>query len=115
VNSNRCQVVKAAQCVVIVTAVFGGIVTAQAQLSPSAQRGMTFARANCSRCHAVDKVSPSPLAVAPPFRTLLNRYPVESLEEAFREGIVTGHRNMPEFKLDPDQAGDLVNFLTSLK
>ena len=27
-------------------------------------------RANCAHCHAIDKVSPSPLAIAPPFRDL---------------------------------------------
>src|SRR6516165_135429 len=34
--------------------------------SPAAQRGLTFVRV----CHAIDKVSGSPLAIAPPFRTL---------------------------------------------
>jgi mono/diheme cytochrome c family protein len=96
-------------------AILSGVVSPQAQLSPGAQRGMTFARANCARCHAVDKVSPSPLAVAPPFRTLHERYPVETLEEALGEGIVTGHENMPEFKLEPDQVGDFIAFLKSLE
>lgn len=92
-----------------------GVSAAQAQLSPSTQRGMTFARANCSRCHAIDKVSPSSLAIAPPFRTLHKRYPVETLEEALGEGIVTGHPNMPEFKLAPDQVGDFIAFLKTLE
>ena len=43
---------------------------ARSTLSPSEQRGFVFVRTNCARCHAVDKVSPSPLKVAPPFRTL---------------------------------------------
>jgi mono/diheme cytochrome c family protein len=103
------------QYVSVVVAVLGGITAAQAQLSPSAQRGLTFARANCSSCHAIDKVSPSPLAIAPPLRTLHERYPVETLAEAFREGIVTGHRNMPEFRFDSAQTGDLINFLKSLE
>jgi cytochrome c len=50
-------------------------------LSPAAQRGLTFSRANCARCHAIDKVSESPLRIAPPFRTLHTRYPLENLEE----------------------------------
>ena len=107
--------VKALQYVVGATIALGGITAAQAQLSPSAQRGLTFARATCAQCHAVDKVSPSTLAIAPPFRTLHLRYPVESLEEALGEGIVTGHINMPQFKLEPDQVGDFVNFLKSLE
>jgi hypothetical protein len=58
---------------------------------------------------------PSTLAIAPPFRTLHERYPVESLEEALGEGITTGHPSMPEFKLDPGQVGDFISFLKSLE
>jgi cytochrome c len=90
-------------------------VAARAQISPAEQRGRTFAQANCSKCHAIDKVSPSPLPIAPPFRTLHRRYPVETLEEALGEGIVTGHPNMPEFKLAPDQVGDFIAFLKTLE
>jgi cytochrome c len=82
---------------------------------PNAQAGKAFATANCSHCHSIDKFTPSPLAIAPPFRTLHKRYPVESLEEALAEGIVTGHPNMPEFKLDPGQIGDFISFLKSLE
>jgi hypothetical protein len=63
----------------------------------------------------LDKVSASPLAIAPPFRDLHKRYPVESLEEALGEGIVTGHPSMPEFQLPPDQVGDFIAFLKSLE
>jgi len=89
-----------------------GIASALAQ---SVQRGLTFARVNCGRCHSLDKYSESPLPVAPPFRILHQRYPVETLEEALGEGIVTGHPDMPEFRLNPDQIGDLIAFLKSLE
>jgi mono/diheme cytochrome c family protein len=82
---------------------------------PNAQAGKAFATANCSHCHSIDKFTPSSLAIAPPFRTLHKRYPVESLEEALAEGIVTGHANMPVFKLDPGQIGDFISFLKSLE
>jgi mono/diheme cytochrome c family protein len=85
------------------------------QMSPAEQRGRTFAQANCSNCHSIDKVSPSPLPIAPPFRELHDRYPVERLEEALGEGIVTGHPNMPEFRLAPDQIGNFIAFLKSLE
>jgi len=83
--------------------------------TPSIQRGLNFVRANCARCHAIDKVSESPLKIAPPFRTLHLRYPVESLQEAFAEGIRTGHDNMPEFRLERDQIGDVIAFLKTLE
>ena len=83
--------------------------------NPRAQRGLTFAQANCARCHSIDRVTDSPLRIAPPLRALHRRYPVESLEEALGEGIVTGHPTMPEFRLDPGQVGDLIAFLKTLE
>ena len=84
-------------------------------LSPSAQRGLNIARTNCARCHSIDKVSESPLKIAPPFRTLHERYPVTDLQEPLAEGIVTGHPTMPEFRFDPDQVRDLVAYLKTLE
>ena len=82
---------------------------------PAVQRGLNFVRANCARCHSIDKVTESPLRIAPPFRTLHLKYPVESLQEAFAEGIRTGHQNMPEFRLEGDQIGDVIAFLKTLE
>ena len=104
-------------CQVAALAIFNLIflASAYAQMDPRQQRGLTLATANCARCHSVDKVTASPLTLAPPFRELHNRYPVESLEEALGEGIVTGHPNMPEFRLDPGQVGDLISYLKWLE
>jgi cytochrome c len=70
-----------------------------ASLSPSAQRGLTIARTYCARCHSIDKLSESPLKIAPPFRTLHERYPVTNLEEPLGEGIVTGHPSCTPVRL----------------
>jgi cytochrome c len=83
--------------------------------SPAEQRGKTYALTNCAKCHSIDRVTPSPLKIAPPLRTLHNRYPVETLAEAFAEGIYTGHPTMPGFQLDPDQIHDLLSYLKSLE
>ncbi len=83
--------------------------------SPAEQRGKTFAMTNCARCHSIDRVTPSPLQIAPPFRTLHKRYPIESLAEALAEGIVTGHPTMPQFQLEPDQIHDLLSYLKTLE
>ena len=90
-------------------------VAAAAQSSPEVQRGVTLARTHCVRCHSIDKLSPSPLTIAPPFRDLHKRYKVENLQEALAEGIVTGHPTMPEFRFDPGQIRDFIAFLNSLK
>jgi mono/diheme cytochrome c family protein len=55
--------------------------------SPAAQRGLTFMRVHCAQCHAIDKVSDSPLTIAPPFRTLHLKFPIESLRRRLVEGI----------------------------
>jgi cytochrome c len=82
--------------------------------APDVTAGKAYAQANCARCHSIDKSTPSSLPIAPPFRTLHERYPVQSLEEALGEGITTGHQGMPEFKLAPGQVGDFIAFLKSL-
>ncbi|HET7716111.1 MAG TPA: cytochrome c [Bauldia sp.] len=84
-------------------------------LSPAAQRGFVFVNTNCSGCHAVGRFGDSPLPIAPPFRTLHERYPVEQLAEALAEGIVVGHPSMPQFTLDPAQIDDVITYLKTLE
>jgi mono/diheme cytochrome c family protein len=84
-------------------------------LSPAEQRGKTFALNNCARCHSIDKATQSPLKIAPPFRTLHLRYPIETIAEALAEGISTGHPTMPQFQLDPDQINDLLSYMKTLE
>ncbi|MEA2345927.1 MAG: hypothetical protein QOF63_4096 [Thermoanaerobaculia bacterium] len=91
------------------------VATSALAASPAEQRGKTYALTNCARCHSVDRVTQSPLKIAPPFRTLHLRYPVETLAEAFAEGINTGHPTMPMFRLDPDQIHDLLSYMKSLE
>ena len=98
---------------VIVVGVLTSAISCNAE--PNVMAGKAFAQANCSHCHSIDKFTRSTLAIAPPFRTLHLRYPVESLEEALGEGITTGHPSMPEFRLDPGQVGDFISFLKSLE
>lgn len=89
--------------------------TSAQALDPKEQRGLAFLRANCSGCHAVAQVGQSPLRIAPPFRALHRRYPVDELAESLAEGIVTGHPSMPEFRLDPGQIDDVISYLKTLR
>ena len=102
-------------CLALVVCYLSFGASSYAQMDPRQQRGLLFATANCARCHSIDKVTASPLTQAPPFRELHKRYPVETLEESLGEGIVTGHPNMPEFRLDPGQVGDLISYLKWLE
>jgi cytochrome c len=88
---------------------------ALAQQDPAAQRGLTFLQVNCAQCHSIDKVSESPLAIAPPFRTLHLKYPIEDLRRPLSEGIIAGHPTMPHFRLDPDQLADVMAYLKMLE
>src|ERR1017187_1903997 len=83
---------------------------ASAQGAGDAVRGESLAQQNCSTCHAVGRTGVSPYPLAPPFRTLHQRYDVAGLAEALAEGIVvgnTGGRQMPMFVLSVDEIEDL--------
>jgi cytochrome c len=82
----------------------------------SIPRGKEIAEKKCAICHSVEPRGDSPSAKAPPFRTLSQRYPVESLQEALAEGITVGHEGleMPEFRMEPAQIDDFLAFLKSI-
>lgn len=94
-------------------AVLMALGTAVAQADDIAE-GKSLVELNCARCHAVDRTSESEHADAPPFRTLSQRYPIDALEEAFAEGISTGHPDMPEFVATPGQIGAILDYISSL-
>ena len=70
---------------------------------------------NCAPCHAVGRNGESSNKLAPPFRTLGQRYPIESLEESLGEGIMSGHPDMPEFKFDARDVGAIIVYLKSIQ
>jgi cytochrome c len=82
---------------------------------PSLERGRILIQRNCAGCHAVGRSDTGPLSAAPPLRDLEQRYPVEMLEEALAEGILTGHPAMPEFRFTPAEIGDVTLYLKSIQ
>lgn len=88
---------------------------ASAASSDQLARGQALLESNCSRCHAIGPAGASPFGAAPPFRTLHERYPVETLEEALAEGIISGHPVMPEFVFAPGEIDDIIAYLKSLQ
>jgi mono/diheme cytochrome c family protein len=79
------------------------------------EAGRRFAESNCSRCHAIGSAGVSPLNAAPLFRTFSRKWPLESLEEALAEGIFTGHPEMPEFELTPQQIVNFIGYLETIQ
>jgi cytochrome c len=88
-------------------------VPASAQVS-AIERGADIAAKQCSRCHAIGRSGESPMSLAPPFRDLSRRYPIQNLAEAFAEGIVTGHPAMPRFTFEPREINALLAFIDSV-
>ena len=80
--------------------------------SPAERRGLRFARLHCAQCHAIEAVGESPLTIAPPFRALHLKYPVQDLQRPLAEGI---HPKMPVFQLTQAQITDLMAYLKALE
>lgn len=80
------------------------------------ENGRQLAQSLCAACHSIEKTGDSPNSDAPPFRTFKERWPLEHLEEALAEGIVTGHDNvvMPEYEFEPDEISELIAFMNSI-
>lgn len=78
--------------------------------------GEDMATSLCSGCHAIGKTGDSPVGEAPPFRTFVDMWPLESLEEALAEGIMVGHprHQMPVFKFSPSEIADLIAYMETL-
>lgn len=96
-------------------ALAAGLLAGAAHAETAVDRGRRLVEVHCSRCHAVDREGPSPMADAPPLRDLELDYPVETLAEAFAEGMVTGHPQMPVFTFTPAEIDDLLAYLDSLR
>jgi mono/diheme cytochrome c family protein len=76
--------------------------------------GRAIAEQKCAKCHAIGREGASPHKDAPAFRSFANKWPLENLEEALAEGIVTGHPDMPAFTLNPEQIDVFIEYLHSL-
>ncbi len=83
------------------------------QSTPS-ERGQAIAEKQCARCHAIGLTGSSPMGLAPPFRDLSQRYPIETLAEALAEGIMTGHSAMPHITFHPREIDALLTYIDSL-
>lgn len=88
--------------------------SAFAQVDTWVAYGKQLVEANCAVCHAVGQSGESSHKEAPPLRTLWQRYPIDALEEAFAEGIATGHPDMPEFVATEEQLTAIIDYIGSL-
>ena len=98
----------AAMMVVVMT--IGQTATAQ-----NLKHGEELLAQSCASCHAVSRTGESPNKLAPPFRALGQRYPIEVPGGSLGEGIMSGHPDMPEFKFDAKDVGAIIVYLKSIQ
>lgn len=79
------------------------------------ERGRLLTSTACASCHATGANGESPMADATPLREIVHRYPLDQLEEAFAEGLVTSHPAMPEYIFRASEIDDLIAYLETLK
>jgi cytochrome c len=101
----------------VVLSALAGLLPAAAVAAPQGdpEQGKSLLTANCSRCHAVGMTGESQHEKAPPFRQVVTRYPVDNLEEALAEGIMSGHPDMPEFSFTAGEIASILAYLDGLK
>jgi mono/diheme cytochrome c family protein len=78
-------------------------------------RGRALLAQHCAGCHAIDRTGPSPLPAAPAFRTIGDRLDLEELFERMREGLSSGHKQMPTFRFDREDAHAIRSYLNSIQ
>jgi len=84
-------------------------------LSPLEHRGRTIAVRLCAQCHAIGKTDKSSRAGAPPFRQLEQRVNLDTFASRLRQGLMSGHYDMPEFRFGREDARALVAYLRSIQ
>jgi cytochrome c len=99
---------------------------AQAGDSASVAAGRQVAQRNCATCHAIAD-GESPLADAPPFARLSQRYGAGGLAELLEKGMIANrprpleegtrllHPRMPAFPLDDDEVVALADYLRTFE
>ena len=86
----------------------------QAQ-TPLQQRGEVISRGMCAGCHAVGKEGESPLPAAPRFRSLDNQTDLSKMAERMRDGLWSGHVDMPMFRFNREDADAVVAYMRSIQ
>ena len=100
---------------VVLLAPISGAASAQEKLSPLERHGRALAERMCSRCHAIGRSGSSPHSPAPPFRALENRVDLDSFKARLRQGLISGHPDMPTFRFTRDDAHALTAYLRAIQ
>jgi cytochrome c len=78
-------------------------------------RGKALLTEMCSSCHAVGTSGASPNPAAPAFRIISRRMELNDLYERLREGLSSGHRDMPTFRFSREDARAVRAYLRTIE
>jgi cytochrome c len=79
------------------------------------ERGRSLLAVNCAECHALGRTGESHLPSAPPFRRIGERMDMEELMTRMREGLSSGHRDMPMFRFSLDDRRAIRSYLNAIQ
>jgi len=85
------------------------------ELSAPQQRGRALAERMCAGCHAIGRTGQSPHIGAPPFRDLDRRIDLDGFIARLRDGLTSGHPDMPTFRFTRGDARAFVAYLRAIE
>ena len=86
-----------------------------AERAPLKQQGRILVEKMCGGCHAIGKDDTSPHVAAPAFRILDRQLDLDSFADRLRRGLLTGHQDMPMFRLSRDDAYAITAYIRSIQ
>jgi cytochrome c len=84
-------------------------------LSAQERRGRVLAVRLCAQCHAIGRSDVSARPTAPPLRHLHKRVNLDTFASRLRQGLMSGHYDMPEFRFSREDARAMVAYLRSIQ
>jgi cytochrome c len=100
---------------IAVLAVVGFATNSDAQDNTRQRQGEAIVTQKCASCHSVKRSGDSPNPEAPALRTLNQRYPIESLEEALAEGTIANAPGKPDFQFSGKDVGAIIAYMNSIQ
>jgi cytochrome c len=85
------------------------------EVDPRIDRGKALAESLCAGCHAIGVTGASPHGAAPPFRSLERRIDLDDFLDRLRQGLTSGHPDMPTFRFTREDGRALIAYLRSIQ
>jgi cytochrome c len=101
----------------IVPMLLGAATAFAEEIRPGAleRDGLALAQRMCAPCHAIGKSGASTHSAATVFRNLSRRIDLDAFTRQLRDGLTSGHPDMPTFRFSRDDARALTAYLRSIQ